>query len=200
MRSTSLVALVAALAVGGCGGGERQGVAVTEAEPVRTVVPPGPRPVPRPVPLDTVYADSGLYADPALDSLEVAPADDDSSSTTVPAAPDFRTFWPAFQRAVREGEAAVAARTAVGEGGVPRERFARLYPRAFGEPFREGILALTARDFRIRGAARDVSVTVGYDAEGAVVPEDEAVTEASVRLRFEPRDGAYRLVGLEIVE
>ncbi len=193
MRHALLLGL---LALGACGGDERRGVVVTEADPVATVVPPGPRP---PAAFDTVYADSGRFVDPSLDRLGADTLDANSLETAAPAGPDFRTFWPAFRDAVRDGRAAVVAHTEFGADGMSRDRFDETIAAVLTPPFRDGVLALTARDFRIRGAARDVSVTVGFDAGGDVVPEDEAVTERSVRLRFEPRDGAYRLVGLEVV-
>ena len=91
-----LVVVVALLAAG-CGG-ESQGVEITEADdspPSRTVRPLDPR-----APMDTTYADSGLFADPSLqlDSLRADSLRRDSvrqdSLAQVPVAPDFRTFWP----------------------------------------------------------------------------------------------------------
>ncbi len=194
MRGTLLLVLLAPLALGACGGDERQGVAVTEGDPVATIVPPGPRPS---AAFDTVYADSGFYADPGLDSL-TADSLAGASETPAPSGPDFRAFWTTFRAAVREGEDAVAALARFGVDGLARTTVDAHVAALLEAPFRDRVLALTARDFRIRGDARDVTVTVGYDADGAIVPEDEAVTESSLLLRFEPRDGAYRLVGLDV--
>ena len=184
MRAAAL-ALSAVLAA--CGGGDRGGVPVTEADPGPAVAPP--RPPPRVAPLDTVYADSGLYADPRLDSLRADSASGPAAALPE-AAPDFRAFWPRFQRALRAGPDSAAALARLGEGSAPLD--------ALAGPFLDRALALTARDFRRDGAARDVQIRVGYDAEGAVVPEDEALTESAVRLRFEVVEGAYRLVRLDV--
>ena len=189
MRRPAL--LLAALALAACGS-DAEGITVTEAAPdgaLRAPTPGGAADtLRRPAPLDTVYADSGLYADPALDSLVAA------DTVEAPAAPpDFRAFWPRFRDAVRAGEAAGL----VAPGGAAA--FEARGPVVFAEPFRAGVLALGARDFRREGAAREASVTVGYDRRGRVVPEDEAVREASAVLRFDVVDGAYRLVDLRTV-
>ena len=132
---------------------------MTEAAPdgaLRAPTPGGEAGPPRrPAPLDTVYADSGLYADPALDSLVAA------DTVEAPAAPpDFRVFWPRFRDAVRAGEVAALA----APGGAAA--FEARGPVVFVEPFRAGVLALGARDFRRAGTAREASVTVGYDRAG----------------------------------
>lgn len=195
MRVPAALALAAALAA--CGSGEPQGVVVTEAEPAGVARPPAPRPG---LAFDTVYADSGLFADPRLDSLRADSVAADSTRAPAPAGPDFRAFWPQFRAAAREGRAAVADLTLVGEGGVPRAQLDALHEPAFEGLYREGVLDLTARDFRRDGPAREVAVVVGYDAAGRVVPEDEAVRETSLVLRFRPVDGAYRLVRLAVEE
>lgn len=194
--------LLAALALGACGGDRPQGVEVTEAPPESELrARPG-----RPAPLDTVYADSGLFVDPRLrpdslraDSLRRDSLRADSLRQAQAARPDFRPFWPDFVRAVRTGPEAVAALTVFSER-LPRDAFdATLYPAAFEvEAFRAGLLDLTARDFRREGTRRVVTVTVGYDAAGAVVPEDEAVTESAVILTFDVVDSAYRLVRIDL--
>ena len=195
-------ALLLALVVSACGGDRPQGVEVTEAPPeseLRTR-PSGP------VPLDTVYADSGLFADPSLrpdslgaDSLRRDSLRQDSLRRAQAARPDFRTFWPDFRRAVQSGPDAVAALTAF-SASLSRDDFdAALYPGVFEEgPFRDGVLDLTARDFRRDGPRRIVTVTVGYGADGDVVPEDEAVTESAAVLTFDVVGGAYRLVRIDL--
>ena len=193
-----LVAL--AVGVGACGGDASKGVQVTEAPPESELRPR----LRRPAPLDTVYADSGRFADARFhpdslraDSLRRDSLARDSVRPSAVAAPDFRTFFPSFLGAVRAGRAAVRERAAF-SAALPEADFSDLYDTAFGDPFRDGILALTARDFRRAGTAREATVTVGYDADGRVVPEDEAVTESAVVLRFDVVDGAYRLVGVAL--
>lgn len=183
MRAAAL-ALAALLAA--CGG-DREGVPVTEAAPVDAFPPPAPRPD---AAFDTVYADSGLYADRFLDSLRADSATAGDSLAPAASGPDFRAFWPRFQRALRSRPDSVAALSRLRPGSAPAE--------AVEGPFLDRALALTARDFRRDGPARDVQIRVGYDAEGAVVREDEAVTESSVALRFEVVEGAYRLVRVDV--
>ncbi|MAQ92298.1 MAG: hypothetical protein CMM84_02025 [Rhodothermaceae bacterium] len=195
--------VLAALLLGGCGGDKPQGIEVTEA-PADSELLPGAR---RGAPLDTVYADSGLFSDPRLhpDSLRADSLRRDSlardsalQAAAAPVAPDFRTAFPAFLAAVREGRSAVRARTAFSDA-LPEADFPMLYDAAFGEgPFRDGILALTARDFRREGTARVATVTVGYDGDGNVVREDEALTESAVILTFDVVEGTYRLVRIDL--
>ncbi|MDT7856408.1 hypothetical protein RQM47_07125 [Rubrivirga sp. S365] len=185
--------LAALVGLAACGS-DAEGVAVTEAEPgaLRAPTPSarvdtlGPD---RPAPLDTVSADSALDAGPLLDSLRAAP-----DSADAPAAPpDFRAFWPRFQTAARAGRGGLDALAGAGGAAALDARGAVV----FGEPFLGRVLALTARDFRRDGVAREATVRVGYDRAGRVVPEDEAAREATATLRFDVVDGAYRLVGLD---
>lgn len=184
--------LTAAVVLAACGS-DAEGIAVTEAEPGAlrapqpgALGPGGADTLGRPAPLDTVYADSGLYEDPSLDSLRA----DSVRREAAPTPPDFRAFWPRFRDAVEDDAVASLA----GRGGV--EALGRVGPVVFAEPFRERVRALTARDFRREGTAREATVRVGYDRAGRVVPEDEAAREASATLRFDVVDGAYRLVDL----
>ena len=199
MRAGRPLAL-AVLVVAGCGGDRPQGVTVTEAED------PAGGPAARPsLAFDTVYTDSGAFTDPSLqpDSLRADSLRRDSlradalrrdSLRRAARGPDFRTFWAAFQDAVRQDEPAVRALASYSDR-LDQEAFEGLYEAAFvGEPFRSRVLALTPRDFARDGAAREVTVIVGYDAGGNVVPQDEAETEASLTLRFEVVEGTYRLV------
>ena len=195
-----LGALVLALALGACGGETPRGVEVTESTE-SALPPPGPR---RSAAFDTVYADSGLWAGAldrqrldgsGRDSLRQDSARQDPPEPPADAAPDFRTFWPRFRDAARAGRAPAAALASFSEA-MSRDAFDRAFEVALGDPFRDGVLALTPRDFRRAGTAREAAVTVGYDAGGRVVPQDEAVTEARATLRFDVVDGAYRLVGL----
>lgn len=185
MRPLALTLL--ALAAGACGS-EPGGVTVTEADD-GAFAPPAPRPG---LAFDTVYADSGLFVGPAPDSL--ARPDSLAPVAPGPAAPDFRAFWPEFQRAVRDGASAVS-RLASEDAGAALDS---LYRPAFDGLFRTGVLDLTARDFRRQGAAREGTVVVGFDARGRAVPEDEAVRESTLVLRFDVVDGAYRLVRLAV--
>ena len=194
------------LAAGACGDERPRGVRVTEAADA-PLPPTGPR---RVAPLDTVYPDPGLYADPRLDSLRQDSLRRDSGGAAgapptggppraepSAAAPDFGAFWPRWRDAARQG-AAPAAALAVFSDAMSRADFDAAHAVALDEPFRAGVLALTARDFRRDGTARVASVVVGYDAGGAVVPQDEAVAEARASLRFDVVDGAYRLVSLAV--
>ena len=195
-----LVGLVAAGLIGGCGDDRPRGVTVTEAEDEAPLRPARPS-----LTLDTVYADSGLYADPSLrpdslrrDSLrrDSLRADSTRQAAERRAGPDFRTFWPTFRAAVETGPEAVRLLAATAR--LPRDEFDRLYDAAFGgPPFRDLALALTPRDFRTDGTAREARLVIGYDTDGNAVPQDEATTESSVTLRFEVVDGAYRLVAIE---
>ncbi len=207
----ALVALaVASLAVAaaGCGGDQPRGVQVTEATDDARL-PARPR---QSLAFDTVYADSGRYADPRLDSLRRDSLRADSlsargdeagseSPAAEPASPaaSFQAFWPRFRDAVRAGAEPTAALVRF-SGDLRREDFGATFGSAFGAPFRGPVLALAPRDFRRNGAAREVTVTVGYDARGEVVPEDEAETESSVTLRFDVVDGAYRLVSVALAD
>lgn len=139
--------------------------------------------------LDTVYADSlplfpldSLLADSAraADTLAVA-------RTPTPAA-----AWEAVRAAVRsERRAAWDAAT----GGAPGA--ADAFDEATGD-FRDGLLALGPRDLIADGDAREARVTVGYDAAGRVVPEDEAERDRVLRLRLDVVGGAYRVVRVTV--
>jgi hypothetical protein len=199
MRTVALAVALGVLALSACGS-EPQGVTVTEAPPDEALAPRAPRPS---AAFDTVYADSGLFADPARDSLAADSLAPDSltadSAASAPAAPDFRAFWPRFQTALQTGRPEVETLALLGEGGLPRARFESVWERALADgPFRDGVLALTARDFRRVGPAREASVVVGYDAGGRIVRQDEAVRDSTLVLRFEPVEGAYRLVRLAV--
>ena len=74
----------------------------------------------------------------------------------------------------------------------------QLSPLLDDPAFRDGVLALTPRDFRRAATSRTATVIVGYDADGTVVPQEEAETESSLTLRFDVLEGEYRLVGLEV--
>ncbi len=194
-----LGALALALVLGACGGETPRGVEVTEAGD-SALPPPGPR---RAAAVDTVYADSGLWAGPDRQRLDSVRQDSlrrdslrrDPAAPSAPEtpAPDFRAFWPRFRDAARAGPPSAAALAAFSDT-MPREAFDRALAVALAEPFRDGVLALTPRDFRRDGTAREATVVVGYDADGRVVAQDEAVAEAIVTLRFDVAGGAYRLV------
>ena len=191
--------LALAAALGACGDERPRGVEVTEAADA-PLPPAAPR---RSAAFDTVYADPALFADPRADSLRPDPLRRDSARAEAlapePAAPDFRGVWPRFLDAARAGRQRAAA-LADFSPAMPQAAFEAAYAAALDEPFRAGVLALTPRDFRRDGTAREATVVVGYSASGAVVPQDEAVAEASATLRFDVVDGAYRLVQLSIRE
>ena len=145
---------------------------------------------------DTVAADSAPSDSlRRADSLRATALRADSLARARDAArPDFRAFWPRFLAAAERGPDALRPLAAFSDR-LPADDFAALYARAFEDDvFTPRVRALTARDFRREGTARSVSVLVGFDSEGAVVPQDEAVTESSVTLAFEIVGGAYRLV------
>lgn len=190
-----------ALGLAACGGDRPRTVEVTEAPPESEVT----REARRPSALDTTYADSGLFVDPRLrpdslraDSLRRDSLLQDSLARVEARRPDFRAFWPTFREAIEEGLEAASARAAFSDSLARADFEDTWFPALAEPPFRAGVLALTARDFRREGTRRTASVTVGYDAEGRVVREDEAVTESSLILTFDVVDGAYRLVRAQI--
>ncbi len=193
MRSAAL--LVSLLALGACKRGP-EGVAVTEAPPVAFPEAPG-----RYTQGDTTYAgaDSLFLVDSLLaDSVAEAAPDVARDST-----PDFGRFWTAFRAAARSGRRADAATLAVvGPGGIARADWPQAAEAITTEPFRAQIAALDARSLDYDGPARTATLTVGFDAEGNIVPEDEADTDSSVILRFEiveaPGGRAWRLVRADI--
>ncbi len=205
----------------GCGGDKPTGIEVTEAAddarlPSR----------PRVAPLDTVYADLGVFADSVAgldalradslrrdslradslrrdslraDSLRQDSLRRDSVTRAEPAAaaPDFRTFWPRFQTAFRAGLEPTLALAQL-SADLSRRDVEAAVEAASGAPFRAGVRALSPRDFRRDGTARQATVTVGYDRDGAIVPQDEAVTEAALTLSFDVVEGGYRLVAVSL--
>lgn len=189
MRSAAVVLGVAVLAgtvlSAGCGK-KTEGVAIGEAAPVGFPAPSG-----RFLDGDTTYVDS---SDAAADSL----AGDSSAvvrADTVVAAPDFAAFWPAVQAAVRSGRRAdLAALALVGQGGIAPDAWPAASDAVLDAPVREALSALSARDVLAEGEARVARVVVGRDAAGAAVPQDEAVTDSALRLRFETVGGPWRLV------
>jgi len=174
------------LALGGCGD-DKPSVTITEADPVAER---------RSLTADTsaLAASDSTLADSALvaDSVEVAPAD------SVLAPPDFAPFWTGFQAAVRSGNVDAVTRYAkIGEVGLGLVDVDRAYITAFTEPFKTAVLSLSPRDFERAETAREVRVVVGFDADGRVVPEDEADTDSAIQLRFDVVDGRYRWVGFQ---
>ena len=201
MRALAAALLLVAF---GCGDERPRGVQVTEATDDLAV--PGQRPRQSQA-FDSVYADPGPFVDPRLDSLRRDSLRADSLRTEAgagpppaapaPQGPEFQAFWPRFKDAVRGGAGPTAA-LARFSADLRREDFGDAYESAFGAPFRDRVLALAPRDFRRDGTAREVTVTVGYDADGRVVPQDEAETESAVTLRFDVVDEAYRLVSVAL--
>ena len=184
----ALVAVLAALCSVGLGACKSRpaGVAVTEAPPVGAPTPPT-----RYLDGDTTYSDSA-YA--LVDSLAETHADSLARppTTAVDSVPDFDVFWAAFRAAVRSGRRADLAALAAPGADVT----------VLAEPFRTPLLALDARDLarepaQAGGAARVATATVGFDAAGSVVPQDEADTDRTVALHFEIVGGAWRLVRTE---
>ncbi len=192
MRSAAL--LVSLLALGACKRGP-EGVAVTEAPPVAFPSAPG-----RYTEGDTTYAgaDSLLVADSLLADSAVAAAAVAAPDST----PDFGRFWGAFRAAARSGRRAdVTALAVVGPNGVARADWPQAAEAITTDPFRALIAALDAQSLAFDGPARVATLTVGFDSDGNVVPEDEADTDSSVLLRFEiaeaPGGRAWRLVRVD---
>ncbi|GAB5535481.1 MAG: hypothetical protein Rubg2KO_17300 [Rubricoccaceae bacterium] len=186
MRRSKLwaVGVVVALALSGCGD-DTPTVTITEADPVAERRPLMPDTSSLGTP-DSTIADSALV----VDSVEVASID------TVAAPPDFAPFWTTFQAAVRSGNVDAVTRYAkLGEAGLGLADVDHAYITAFTEPFKTAVLSLSPRDFERDETAREVRVVVGFDAEGRVVPEDEADTDESIRIQFDVVDGRYRWVG-----
>ena len=182
MRSAAVRASRCGLLARRVQGPPTTGVAVTEAPPVGAARP-RPR---RYAEGDTVYADAAFADSLRADSLAgrpLPPARLAAPRTRRPRpTPDFRAFWTAFRAAVRAGRrAAVAARAT--------RRRRTTSAAVLDEPFRAPLLALDATALRRDGDARVATLVVGYDAEGRVVPQDEADTDAALVLRFETRRG-----------
>ena len=98
--------------------------------------------------------------------------------------PTFAPFLREFKVALQNGDAAGLA------AGVPAGDLA-----ALGDPdFQREVLAAGADRYSRDGTRRETYVVVGFDGDGNVVPEDEAVTESGLGLVFDVVDGAYRLV------
>ncbi|HEX8384947.1 MAG TPA: hypothetical protein VF576_02130 [Rubricoccaceae bacterium] len=185
MRCSLAVVVALAALAGGCKG-RPSGVAVTEAPPVGFPSAPG-----RYTDGDTTYADSAYaFSDTLAASDSLARPPEVAADST----PDFDVFWGDFRAALRLGRPANVEALAAGPA-VGRSEAARA---AFAEPFRSGLLALTPRDLTRDGDARVARAVVGYDAEGNVVPQDEADTDSAVVLRFEVVGGGWRLVRVDL--
>lgn len=180
MRHLALMAAV--LLAAGCGGESAQ----TEAGPA---LPPAPPDLP-----DVGDLDDAAFASD-LDSLDLAPdstaADTLASSEAdpAPAAPSFEPFLREFKVALQNGRARDLAAS-----GLSAEDLAAVADDA---AFRQRVLAAGPDRYRRYGTRRETYLVVGYDADGAIVPEDEAVTESAVGLIFDVVEGEYRLVRIE---
>ena len=176
---------VGVAALVGCGE-DKPTVAVTEADPVAERRP-------------RVDADTSALATPdsmLADSLRADTVDVAAAPAAVAPPQQFDPFWTAFQAAVRTGNVnAVAQYAKIGEGGIGLVDVDQAYIKAFTEPFKSSVLALSPRDFERDGTAREIRVVVGFGPDGRVVPEDEADTDEGIRLRFDVVNGRYRWVG-----
>ena len=181
MRRAAL--LVALAAAGGCG--ERpDGVPVGQADDGAALPHPSGW---RSGALDTVYADTLAFAD-SLRADSLAAADTLAAARAPEAAP----LWAAVQAAVRARRRAAWDDLTAGTAGA-----ALAWEVLADGPFRDGLLALDARDLRRDGTARVARVVVGYDADGRVVPQDEADRDRALTLRLDVVDGAYRVTRVE---
>lgn len=181
-----IVVVAVAFLVAGCGD-DRPTVEITEGDPVAERRPLVTDDTSALAMADSIRADT-LRAD----SVEVAVED----SAAAPPPPEFDAFWIQFQAAVRSGNVNAVTRYAkLGEEGIGLADIDQAYIKAFSEPFRSALLALSPRDFERDSVAREIQVVVGFDENGRVVPEDEADSDESIRLRFDVIDGRYRWVG-----
>lgn len=191
MRVLTLAAL--APLVAGCGPDAPEGLPVGEAAPPEAFAD-DPFGAPRRAPDDTsdALALPPLPGDSlAADSLDGAPARPDSvpgAPDAVPA-PDFPAAWRAFL----DGRDLAATPAA-----TPAAR--RVAARALAAPFGPAVREASPRTFRRDGDRRTAVVRVGFDAGGAVVPQDVAVRDSTLRLVFDLVDGAYRLVDATLTE
>lgn len=187
MRRTAWQVAVLWLAAVGSGcGSDAPGVPVGQAAEDSYNVP---RPSPwRSNALDTVYADT-LAPDPSRADSRAA---DTAAVAEARQVPDVGPVWQAVQEAARRRQrAAWDAAT----GQAPGASLA--WEALDGGPFLDGLLALTPRDLRRDGSARMARIVVGYDADGRVVPQEEAERDRTLTLRLDVVDGAYRVVDVE---
>ena len=176
---------VVCIVLAGCGD-DKPSVTITEADPVAERTP------------STVDTSALAASDSTLtDSLVIADSADVALVDSVAAPPpDFNAFWTQFQAAVRSGRVgAVTQYAKLGGDGIGLVDIDKAYISAFTEPFKSAVLSLSPRDFERDSLAREIRVVVGYDADGRVVPEDEADTDSAILLRFDVINGRYRWVG-----
>ncbi|WP_143536898.1 hypothetical protein [Rubricoccus marinus] len=170
-------ALAVALLASGCGGENAQ-------QPAAPALPPAPPSIPDVGDLDDfddAFEDADSLGTPEADSLEATALPDPG--------PSFAPFLTEFKVALQKGTARRLAAP-----GLSAQDFAAV---AEDDAVRQHVLAAGVERYRREGTRREVYVVVGYDAEGNVVPEDEAITESAVGLTFDVVDGAYRLVRIE---
>lgn len=112
----------------------------------------------------------------------------------------FSVFLRDFQAAVRTGDpAALSSLVAFREGGLDAAGFNdRIYPSVFQGEMRDPLLKAVPSDFERRGPQRVITLHVGYDREGNVVPPEEAYTEAAATLTFDDSPDGYRLVRVDV--
>ena len=195
MRALAAAALVPLAA---CSDGPPEGVPVGEAAPPETFAgdpfasdpPDGPRRAATdssdrlelpPLPGDSLRGDT-LGLGPAEPDSLAAP---DAPAPPDVAPPDFAPAWRAFL----DGRDLAAS-----------PDVARVAARALAPPFEPAVRDASPRAFQRDGARRTATVRVGFDAAGAVVPQDEAVRDSTLRLVFDLVDGAYRLVDATLSE
>ena len=181
MRTLAFVGALAVLAA--CGGEET--ATIPEVN-----VPPSPGAIEAP----SLGQDTITYSDSVVvDTLAGADAD----STLAPAAaPAFPAFLADLKAQIRAGNrnavAALATAPAAQTLANGGHRFA--FEGAIGERF----LSAEPARYRRDGTRRTLSVVVGFDGEGEVVPEDEAETESGAVYTFDLVDGEYRLIRLDL--
>lgn len=174
------VVLVTAALAAGCGSDG-------SPEAPGPALPPAPPTIPEAVD-ETFEDDLGELAPDSLAAGALADSLDalDEAQEAAPV-PTFAPFLTEFKTALQTGRAAALA------SGVPAAELAAL---ADADVQRE-VLAAGPDRYRRDGTRREAFVVVGYDGEGNVVAEDEAVTESAVGLVFDVVDGEYRLVRID---
>ena len=183
MRPPLWIAALPLVALSACGGESAQDTSTV-------ALPPEPPSFPEPDAFDDDdFEDLAATPDTSVtaDTLATSP---EASGDATPA-PTFEPFLREFKVALQEGGARRYA--AIGSSLTADDLAALTADPAF----QQKVLAAGPDRYRRYGNRRETYVVVGFDADGNIVPEDEAVTESGLGLVFDIVDGAYRLVRIE---
>lgn len=114
----------------------------------------------------------------------------------------FATFLQEFQAAVRADDpASVSSLVRFREGGLDANAFEEtIFPIVFRGEMGDRFLDVEPSDVERSGTQRRITLHVGYDREGNVVPPEEAYTEAAATLTFDQTAEGYRLVRVETTQ